>query len=427
MKISIVGQITDYKADGCFSPLDLKELLEGVSQDEPLEVEITSEGGSVFAGIQIANMLSRHNGLVATHAVGLCASIATVILMAGSKISVDENCFCLIHLPWSYCEGNALDMEKEIETLKKCEAAMMGYYRKHSKVDEELLSRYIKDETWFLGTEFGDVFDCEVIACDQRFDIAAKCDLTKFNKIDKRILDMDKENKIVSANSIPLSEVGEPVEEEVKVVVEEEEKDETQEQEVKEEVQQEETPVEEEKVEDDVSIDENKEEEPKEDEEVLNKDEVLAKFAEYEKQIEELKQANEELKNKLAECEKPVEEEEMVSKDECEKRVSGMQASMQKHINDFANQLKVKDEELISAKSEITSLKNDLETSNNELSSIKEELEKMASALVEKTSKLDALNAGVLAKPEQVVDWRNLKGKEFWNFLKQHPEIKNAK
>lgn len=430
MKISIVGQISDYKCDGCFSPLDLKELLEGVSQDEPLEVEITSEGGSVFAGIQIANMLSRHSGLVSTHAVGLCASIATVILMAGKRISVDENCFCLIHLPWSYCEGNSNDMMKEIETLKKCEAAMMGYYRKHSKVDDELLSRYINDETWFLGTEFADVFDCEVIACDRRFDIAAKCDLTKFNKIDKRILDMTNEKTIVE-------------EEENKECVSIDKDNETQKEEVNKEVQNQETPVEDEETKEDVSTDKNTEE-PKEDEEVLNKDEVLAKFAEYEKKIEELKEyikelekenfylmnerADDDLPNELTESKKPDEDkEEMVTKKECEKRVSGMQASMQKHINDFANQLKVKDEELISARSEITRLNNDLETSNNELSSIKAELEKTASALVEKTNKLDALNAGVLAKPEQVVDWRNLKGKEFWNFLKQHPEIKNAK
>jgi ATP-dependent protease ClpP protease subunit len=44
----------------CFCPQDLKGLLEGVDENEPLEVEITSEGGSVFAGIQIANMLARH-------------------------------------------------------------------------------------------------------------------------------------------------------------------------------------------------------------------------------------------------------------------------------------------------------------------------------------------------------------------------------
>ena len=378
MKISIVGQITDYKANGCFSPLDLKELLEGVSQDEPLEVEITSEGGSVFAGIQIANMLSRHRGLVSTHAVGLCASIATVILMAGKRISVDENCFCLIHLPWSYCEGNSNDMMKEIETLKKCEAAMMGYYRKHCKVDEELLSKYINEETWFLGTEFADVFDCEVIACDKRFDIAAKCDLTKFNKIDKRILDMTKEKKIVEEEEkkeevivkpIPTNEDGSA--EEKKEPLTDEKIEEPMHEEVKEKP-------------DEKAMDID-----------MDMDDVLEKLYEYERMIELLKKENEELKSKLAEMETPKEEEEKVSKEECEKRVSGMQASMQKQINEHLNQLKAKDEEIRTVRAELSSLNSKLEEATKELA-------EKSSALVEKENALAMLNAGVNAPAEEL-------------------------
>ena len=52
MKIQIDGEITDMPSFGeCFCPTDLKNLLEEVPENEPLEVEITSEGGSVFAGI----------------------------------------------------------------------------------------------------------------------------------------------------------------------------------------------------------------------------------------------------------------------------------------------------------------------------------------------------------------------------------------
>lgn len=51
MKIFITGEIVSAKAEGCFSPVDLKEKLESVDKNEPLEVEITSEGGNVFAGV----------------------------------------------------------------------------------------------------------------------------------------------------------------------------------------------------------------------------------------------------------------------------------------------------------------------------------------------------------------------------------------
>lgn len=299
----------------------MKEQLEGVDVNEPLEVEITSEGGSVFAGIQIANILSRHNGQVTTHAVGLCASIATIILMAGNRVCVDSNCFCLIHLPWSFCEGNAKDMEKEIDTLKKCEAAMMGYYKKHSKVGDDVLSKYIEDETWFLGTEFADVFDCEVIECDQQLNIAAKFDLKKFNKIDKRISIMNEEEKKVEepTEEVEKTETVEETPEKTEEVVEEQPTEEEEKEVETPDVQDEEkveTPFKQD-TEDDTTNEPSEEED-----EVLNKDEVLAKFAEYEKQIEELKNENEELKNKLAEIETP--DEEKVTKEECEKRVSGM-------------------------------------------------------------------------------------------------------
>ena len=51
MKLYITGEITDQPCEGCYSPEDLKKALEGVDSNEPLEVEITSGGGSVFAGI----------------------------------------------------------------------------------------------------------------------------------------------------------------------------------------------------------------------------------------------------------------------------------------------------------------------------------------------------------------------------------------
>lgn len=304
----------------------MKSVLAGLDEKEPLEVEITSEGGSVFAGIQIANLLARWKGNVTTHGVGLVASIATVILMAGKKVAIDENCFAMIHRPWTFTQGNADDLEKEIGNLEKCEAAMMGFYRKHSKVSDEELLKMLSDETWFLGSEFADVFDVEVVPNDQTLNIAAKFDLTKFHKVPE-VLNMNKkEQAVVSENDDEQKKVEETVVEESTV-----------EEPVKEEEKIEEEKKEEEVVENaDETTDEEKEpEEKKEDDEVLNKEEVEEKFKEYEDTIEELQKRCAELEKELEEYKKSddeeqkmEEEEESVSKAECEKRVSGMQASM---------------------------------------------------------------------------------------------------
>lgn len=357
MKIEIIGEIVDKSwGEGTFSPQDLKDILSGIDENEPLEVEITSEGGSVFAGIQIANTLARWKGNVTTHAVGFVASIATVILMAGKKVVADENCFCLVHNPWTMVQGNANDLQKEIETLDKCKEAMMGFYRKHSKVGDDELTRYLDQETWFTGKELASAFDVEVLPSDKALDIAAKFDLSKYKTLPKGLA-MKAEEKIETET--------ETIEKKVETKTEQPTVVETKTVEV---------------------------EEPDPDQEDIE---------EMRKVIEILKQENETLKSKLAECEKKLaectktEEGETVTKAECEKRVSGMQASMQKQINDFKIQLKAKGEELIKAQADVTRLTASLDTTSKELS-------EMTSAFEAKQAALDKLNSSVNAQPEEI-------------------------
>ena len=306
MKIYITGEITDKPFEGCYCPDDLKNTLEGVNENEPLEVEITSEGGSVFAGIQIANILNRWKGEVTTHAVGFVASIATVILMAGKKIVVDSNCFCLIHLPWSVVQGNKNDLEKEIDALEKCKHAMMSYYMRHSKVSAEEIEKCLENETWLLGDEFAELFDVEILESDETLDIAAKFDLSKYKNIPTRILNMKNNEEIVKADAKP---------------IEEEEKKEEVVEETKEETSTTEETSTEEKKEEEEPVEEKQEETSEEEEETIKQYEE--KIAELEARIAELEEELEKQKEVKPDEEKK-EEEETVSKAECEKRVSGM-------------------------------------------------------------------------------------------------------
>ena len=77
---------------------------------------------------------------------------------------------------------------------------------------------------------------------------------------------------------------------------------------------------------------------------------------------------------------------------ECEKRVSGMQASLQKQMNtqktEFQNEIKVRDEKLTEYKNEVISLTKKLDDATKELQTT-------ASALVEKENALATLNASV--------------------------------
>ena len=294
MKIQIQGEITDRPFEGCFSPDDLKDILSTMDENEPLEVELTSEGGSVFAGIQISNMLARWKGDVTIHGVGFVASIATVILMAGKRAVIDSNAFCLLHLPWTMVTGNANDLNKEIDNLDKCRKAMMGFYMRKAIVPEETINAYLENETWLLGEEMAQIFDIEVLQNDERLDIAARVDLSKYKNIPERILNM--KNKAEET----------PVEQEVKEEIIEE---------VVEKQEETLTPAEEKKVEEVV-------------EEITNEETTEKTVEEWEKEIEELKSRIAELENENAELKTKCEDGETVTKAEADARVSGMQSSM---------------------------------------------------------------------------------------------------
>lgn len=100
---------------------------------------------------------------------------------------------------------------------------------------------------------------------------------------------------------------------------------------------------------------------------------------------------------------------------ECEKRVSGMQASLQKQMNtqktEFQNEIKVRDEKLTEYKNEVISLTKKLDDATKELQAT-------ASALVEKENALATLNASVNTPAEQT-NWKALKGKEFFDWYKK--------
>ena len=354
----------------CVSPNMLKEFIDGLTENEDIEIEITSFGGSCTAGNAMVSMLrsaSANGHRTIAHVVSIAASMASVVACACDELIIDSNAFMMIHLPYTCVEGNYEQIRKEADTLELFTKSLVSVYRsKFNLTDEEIIA-LLQAETWILGSDaetYG--LKCTINKVDGELKVAASCKYG-YKNIPRGLKKMEEKT------------------------IEEIEK--TGDEKMKEEVIKEE-PVEqvEKKIEE---VEETIEESKKEEDEVLNNDEALEKLAECEKKIEELTKENEELKSKLAEMETPKEEEEKVSKEECEKRVSGMQASMQKQINEHLNQLKAKDEEIRTVRAELSSLNSKLEEATKELA-------EKSSALVEKENALAMLNAGVNAPAEEL-------------------------
>ncbi len=126
-----------------------KEIEKANGQD--LEVEINSGGGSVFAGSEIYTMLKSYKGNVTTRIVGLAASSASVIAMAGKKIAMSPTAQMMVHNVSASASGDYRDMDHTSDILKSANKTIANAYRIKSGMNEEELLSMMDAETWLTA------------------------------------------------------------------------------------------------------------------------------------------------------------------------------------------------------------------------------------------------------------------------------------
>jgi len=144
--------IYDYFEIEATSPKHVSKLIDEAAGDE-LEVEINSGGGDVFAGSEIYTALKSYKGNVTVKIVGLAASAASVIAMAGKKVLMSPTAQMMIHNVSSMAAGDHRDMAHASSVLKNANDTIANAYRlKSGKTQVELLS-LMDQETWFTAQQ----------------------------------------------------------------------------------------------------------------------------------------------------------------------------------------------------------------------------------------------------------------------------------
>jgi ATP-dependent Clp protease protease subunit len=133
-----------------------KQFAEDLRAAGPLKkihLRVNSPGGSVFDGLAIYNTLLSHGAKVTAQVDGLAASIASVIVMAASEISMGENSMLMVHNPSTLVEGDSNAMLKMADTLSKVKTSMITGYRRHSSLSVEKIGALMDAETWMTASE----------------------------------------------------------------------------------------------------------------------------------------------------------------------------------------------------------------------------------------------------------------------------------
>lgn len=140
---------------------------------EDIEVEINSGGGSVFAGSEIYTALKSYPGNVTVKIVGLAASAASVIAMAGDKVMMSPTAQIMIHNVSTYTSGDYRDMEHSAEVLKSANKTIANAYRlKTGKTQEELL-KLMDNETWMTAQKAKELGFIDEIMFDEEQQLIA--------------------------------------------------------------------------------------------------------------------------------------------------------------------------------------------------------------------------------------------------------------
>jgi ATP-dependent protease ClpP protease subunit len=119
----------------------------------PIEVQINSPGGDMFEGLAIYNLLRDHPQPITVKVLGIAASAASIIAMAGDEILIGTASFLMIHNCWVMAMGNRHDLRKVAETLEPFDAACAGLYASRSGQSEADCAAWLDAETYMNGAQ----------------------------------------------------------------------------------------------------------------------------------------------------------------------------------------------------------------------------------------------------------------------------------
>jgi ATP-dependent Clp protease protease subunit len=121
--------------------------------DQDVVVEVNSPGGNFFEGIAIYNALRAHPHKVTVRVLGLAASAASVIAMAGDEIQIGKAGFLMVHNAWTITVGNRHDLAAAIKEVEPFDDAMATLYAERSGVGKAEAIQWMDNETWFNGEQ----------------------------------------------------------------------------------------------------------------------------------------------------------------------------------------------------------------------------------------------------------------------------------
>lgn len=132
-------------------PKDITDALEG-NEGKDIELIINSPGGDVFSASEIYTELRNHDAKVKSRIVGVAASAASVIAMAGD-VEMSPTSQMMIHKASTIGIGNSDDFTHVADFLDTIDKSICSAYEHKTKMNQEEILSLMQKETWMSAEQ----------------------------------------------------------------------------------------------------------------------------------------------------------------------------------------------------------------------------------------------------------------------------------
>lgn len=145
----------------------LSDVLANAGAYNSITLRLNSPGGSLFEGVAIYNVLKSTGKPVNVIVDGLAASAASLIAMAGDKVTMGTGTMMMIHRAMAMCAGFADDMRQMADALDTASASAADLYVAKTGMRKDELLSMMAAETWLSAQDCVDKGFANAVSTDE--------------------------------------------------------------------------------------------------------------------------------------------------------------------------------------------------------------------------------------------------------------------
>ena len=153
---AVVGATISIDQEIGYWGITAKSFIDAIApyKGKPLEMNINSPGGSVLDALAIFNYLQHvHGADVKVNVLGIAASAATILMLAGSERTIAAHALVMVHDIQSGGYGTPSEMQDIVDAMTKIKATLASIYTTYTGADQATVDTWMAKDTWFTAQE----------------------------------------------------------------------------------------------------------------------------------------------------------------------------------------------------------------------------------------------------------------------------------